>query len=68
VDLIEVLARLRGALELEHVRPRPIDVKAIRKQVKVSQAEFLRAHGISKRASRNGSRAAGNQMRRPRLI
>jgi len=31
-------------------RRKPIDVKAIRKRVKMSQAEFSRAYGISKRA------------------
>jgi putative transcriptional regulator len=53
-DLIEgmkvVLAHQRGKVELEQVWPRPIDVKAIRKRVKMSQAEFSRAYGISKRA------------------
>lgn len=53
-DLIEgmklVLAHHRGKIELEQVWPKPIDVKAIRKQVKMSQAEFSRAYGISKRA------------------
>jgi putative transcriptional regulator len=53
-DLIQgmkqVLAHERGKLELEQVRPRPIDVKALRKRVKMSQAEFSRAYGISKRA------------------
>jgi putative transcriptional regulator len=53
-DLIEgmklVLAHQRGKLELEQVSPKPIDVKAIRKRVKMSQAEFSRAYGISKRA------------------
>lgn len=53
-DLIEgmklVLAHQRGKIELEQVWPRPIDVKAIRKQVKMSQAEFARAYNISKRA------------------
>ncbi|MGC2662159.1 MAG: helix-turn-helix domain-containing protein [Bryobacteraceae bacterium] len=54
VDLIEgmklVLAHLRGKVELEQVWPKPIDVKAIRKRVKMSQAEFARAYGISNRA------------------
>ncbi len=54
VDLVEgmklVLAHQRGKVELEQVWPKPIDVKAIRKQVKMSQAEFARAYGISKRA------------------
>lgn len=45
-----VLAHQRGEIELEQVRPKPIDVKAIRKRVKMSQAEFSRAYGISKRA------------------
>src|SRR5258707_5375428 len=53
-DLIEgmklVLAHQRGKVKLEQVWPAPIDVKAIRKQVKMSQAEFSRAYGISKRA------------------
>ncbi len=49
-DLIEgmklVLAHQQGKVELEQVWPRPIDVKAIRKRVKMSQAEFSRAYGI----------------------
>jgi putative transcriptional regulator len=53
-DLIQgmklVLAHQRGEIELEQVWPKPVDVKAIRKQVKMSQAEFSRAYGISKRA------------------
>jgi putative transcriptional regulator len=53
-DLIEgmktVLAHQRGKVELEQIWPRPIDVKAIRKHVKMSQAEFARVYGISKRA------------------
>src|SRR6202035_5605190 len=53
-DLIEgmkqVLAHQRGKIELEQVWPKPIDVKAIRKRVKMSQAEFARTYGISKRA------------------
>jgi putative transcriptional regulator len=53
-DLIEgmkvVLAHQRGTIELEQVWPKPIDVKSIRKQVKMSQAEFSRIYGISKRA------------------
>jgi putative transcriptional regulator len=53
-DLIEglsvVLAHQRGKFDLEQVWPKPIDVKAIRKRVKMSQAEFSRAYGISKRA------------------
>ncbi len=53
-DLIEglklVLAHQRGEIELEQVWPKPIDVKAIRKRVKMSQAEFARAYRISKRA------------------
>jgi putative transcriptional regulator len=52
-DLIEgvklVLAHQRGKIELERVWPKPVDVKAIRKRVKMSQAEFSRAYGISKR-------------------
>ena len=53
-DLIEgmnlVLEHRRGKIEVEQVWPKPIDVKAIRKRVKMSQAEFSRAFGISKRA------------------
>src|SRR5271169_5686168 len=53
-DLVEgmklVLAHQRGKVELEQVWPKPIDVKAIRRRVKMSQAEFARAYGISKRA------------------
>lgn len=53
-DLIEgmklVLAHQRGNVELEQIWPKPVDVKAIRKRVKMSQAEFARAYGISKRA------------------
>ncbi|HTP30738.1 MAG TPA: helix-turn-helix domain-containing protein [Candidatus Acidoferrales bacterium] len=53
-DLIEgmklVAAHQRGEVELEQVWPKPVDVKAIRKRVKMSQAEFSRAYGISKRA------------------
>jgi len=53
-DLIEamelVLAHDRDKVELEQVWPKPIDVKAIRKRVKMSQAEFSRTYGISKRA------------------
>src|SRR5947209_8691680 len=53
-DLIEgmklILAHQRGKVELEQVWPKPIDVKAIRKHVKMSQSEFARAYGISKRA------------------
>jgi putative transcriptional regulator len=53
-DVIEgmklVLAHQRGKVELEQVWPKPIDVKAIRKQVKMSQTEFSRTYGISKRA------------------
>ncbi len=53
-DLVEgmklVLAHQQGKLELEQVWPKPVDVKAIRKRVKMSQTEFSRAYGISKRA------------------
>jgi putative transcriptional regulator len=45
-----VLAHDRGQAELEQVWPKPSDVKAIRKRVKMSQAEFSRVYGISKRA------------------
>jgi putative transcriptional regulator len=53
-DLIEgmklVVAHRRGKIELEQAWPKPIDVKAIRKSVRMSQAEFSRAYGIGKRA------------------
>jgi putative transcriptional regulator len=53
-DLVEgmklVLAHERGTVKLEQVWPKPIDIKAIRKRVKMSQAEFSRAYGIGKRA------------------
>ena len=53
-DLIEgmklVAAHQRGDIELEQAWPKPIDVKAIRKRVKMSQAEFSKAYRISKRA------------------
>jgi len=53
-DLIEgmklVLAHQRGKVELEQVWPKPMDVKAIRKRVKMSRAEFSLAYGISKHA------------------
>jgi putative transcriptional regulator len=53
-DLIKsmkvVLAHQRGKAELQQVWPKPIDVKAIRKRVKMSQAEFARAYGLNKRA------------------
>jgi putative transcriptional regulator len=45
-----VLAHQRGRLDLKQVWPTPLDVKAIRRRVKMSQAEFARAYGISKRA------------------
>ena len=53
-DLIEgleqVLAHQRGEAELEQVWPRPVDVKAIRRRVRMSQSEFARAYGLSRRA------------------
>ena len=53
-DLIEgmklVLAHRRGPIQLEQVWPKAIDVKAIRKRVKMSQSEFAQTYGISKRA------------------
>jgi len=53
-DLIEgmkvVLCHQRGKVDLDQVWPKPIDVKAIRKRVKMSQAEFARTYRISKRA------------------
>jgi putative transcriptional regulator len=53
-DMIEAmnvaLDHRRGKIELEQVWPQPVDVKAVRRKVKMSQAEFARAYGISKRA------------------
>ena len=53
-DLVEsmtmVLDHHRGKIVLEQVWPKPVDIVAIRKQVKMSQAEFARAYHISKRA------------------
>jgi putative transcriptional regulator len=53
-ELIEgmklVLSHQRGKVEVEQVWPKPIDVKAIRARVKMSQSEFARAYGISRRA------------------
>ncbi len=49
-DMKLVLAHQRGKVELEQVWPKPINVKAIRKQMKMSQTEFSRAYGINKRA------------------
>jgi putative transcriptional regulator len=53
-DLVDamklVVAHQRGQVQLEQVWPKPMDVKAIRKRVKMSQAEFSRAYHISKRA------------------
>jgi len=61
-DLVEgmklALAHQRGTVDLEQVWPKPIDVKAIRKHVKMSQAEFSRAYGISKRALQEWEQAA----------
>jgi DNA-binding transcriptional regulator YiaG len=47
-DMETVLAHQRGLVDLEQVWPKPVDVKAIRRRVKSSQAEFSRAYGISK--------------------
>ena len=49
-DMKAVLAHHRGEIELEQVWPKPFDVKAVRRRVKMSQAEFSRAYGIDKRA------------------
>lgn len=45
-----VLTHQRGEIQLEQIWPRPIDVKAIRKRAKMSQAEFSKTYRISKRA------------------
>ncbi|MBV8818025.1 MAG: hypothetical protein JO022_06685 [Acidobacteriaceae bacterium] len=39
----------RGEIELEQVWPKPVDVTAIRKRVKMSQAEFSGVYRISTR-------------------
>ena len=49
-DMKTVRAHQRGTVDLEQVWPKPVDVRAVRKRVKMSQAEFSRAYGISKRA------------------
>jgi putative transcriptional regulator len=49
-DMKIVLAHQRGEIDIEQVWPKPVDVKAIRKRVKMSQAEFARTYCISKRA------------------
>jgi putative transcriptional regulator len=45
-----ILAHHGGTAQLQQIWPKPIDVKAIRRRVKMSQSEFSRAYGISKRA------------------
>jgi len=66
-DLVEgmklVLAHQRGKVELEQVRPKPIDVKAIRKRVKVSQAESRKPMASANGPCRTGSRTGGSQTR-----
>jgi putative transcriptional regulator len=49
-DMKTVLAHQRDEVELEQPWPKPVDIKAIRRRVKMSQAEFALAYGISKRA------------------
>ena len=53
-DLIDgmrlILAHHRGQTRLDQVWPKPVDIKAIRRRVKMSQSEFSHAFGISKRA------------------
>ena len=53
-DLIEgmrlALAHRRGEIELDQVWAKPVDVKAIRKRVRMSQAEFAQTYRIGKRA------------------
>lgn len=73
-----VAAHQRGEIELEQVWPKPVDVKAIRKRVRMSQAEFSRAYGISKRALQeweqggrqpdSGARAYQSILRAAKLI
>jgi DNA-binding transcriptional regulator YiaG len=65
-DLIEgmklVLAHQRGEIELDQVWPKPIDVKAIRKRVKMSQNSHARIASVSA-LCRNGSREGVSQTR-----
>jgi putative transcriptional regulator len=53
-DLIEgmglALAHRRGEIKLDQVWPKPVDVKAIRKRARMSQAEFAQTYRIGKRA------------------
>jgi DNA-binding transcriptional regulator YiaG len=58
-----VLARERGKVELERVWPKPIDVKAIRRRVKMTQSEFSRTYGISKRALASDEQVAQSLLR-----
>ena len=58
-----VLAHQRGRVELEQVWPKPVDVKAIRKRVKMSEAEFAWAYGKASAPCRNGSKVAGSPIR-----
>lgn len=50
IEGMKEVAHRRGKIEIEQIWPQPIDVKAIRRKVKMSQAEFSRAYRISKRA------------------
>lgn len=48
--MTQVLAHVRGEIELKsYVLPGPIDVKAIRKKVGMSQSEFAAAFALNRR-------------------
>jgi DNA-binding transcriptional regulator YiaG len=49
---------------MTQVWPKPIDVKAIRKQVKMLRAEFFRTYGISDARCRNGNKVGDGPARR----
>ena len=66
-DLIEsmktLLAHQLGEIALEQVGPKPIDVKAIRKRVRMSQAQFRRHMELASGPCRSGSRVGVSQTR-----
>lgn len=71
-DLIEgmklVLAHQRGEIELSQVWPKPVDVKAIRKRVKMSQTEFFESVSYQQaRAAGMGAGRAPARLRRTRV-
>ena len=64
-ELIEAMklvrAHQRDEIRLEQVWPKPIDVKAIRKRAKMSQAEFSGHMASASARYKSGSRAGVNQ-------